>query len=228
MKDEKFDLALFGEGEGANEGSGCAAEQQLSDSCNGGDTPNDEACEADDSVKDGRGLPLSDVGEEIDAIKRIAFLLGLEGKDEESVVAELKARRARNLLTEKLKGRNAKRAYAQILSEAEALSEKIKGFDIKREIADRRFTAMIHAGLSVEDAWRALHVDDLINEAKEAAEKNAVSAAIEKIQLSMSRPDENGGLGKSPAHSTTSVDSLSGRGIREILRRVENGAKIKF
>lgn len=227
MKDKVFDLTLFGEGEGAGEGAVCAAEQKATESA-----PSDNAKEGSEGAafeKSGeRGLPLCDVGESIDGMKRIAFLLGLEGKDEKSIIEELNARRAKNLLLERLKSRNAKREYAKILSDAEALSEKINGFDLKKEMADRRFLAMLRAGLTVEEAYRALHTEELISEAKREAEQNAVAMAIEKIQLSMARPYENGGAGTSPAQSQQGVENLSGRGIREILRRVENGAKIKF
>ena len=144
------------------------------------------------------------------------------------MIKELKSRRAKKLLTEKLKSRNTERVYSQILSEAQAFSEKQKGFDLKKEISDRRFAAMLHSGLSVEEAWRAVHTEELISKAKEEAERRAVSLAMEKIQLSMERPYENGGAGVSPAQSQQGVENLSGRGIREILRRVENGAKIKF
>ena len=227
MKDKRFDLTLFGEGEGTGEGAVGAAEQNSPMSVPTETAPeNTEGSENNSGAE--RALPLADVGEKIDAVKRIAFLLGLEGKDEASIIEELNARRAKNLLLERLKSRNAKREYAKILSDAEALSEKIKGFDLKREIADRRFTAMLRAGLTCEEAYRAVHAEELISEAKREAEQNAVAAAIEKIQLSMARPYENGGAGTSPAQSQQGVENLSGKGIREILRRVENGAKIKF
>ena len=34
--------------------------------------------------------------------------------------------------------------------------------------------------------------------------------------------------GQAPSQTKLSVDSLTGKGIRDILRRVENGAKVKF
>lgn len=227
MKDSRFDLTLFGEGEGTGEGDGCAAEQQLSAPRNG-DYAADAIAKADGTEKTENTLADTEDGEPISAIRRIAFLLGLRGKDEESVIEELKDRRAKNLLFEKLKSRRAQKAYAQIMSEAEALSEKQKGFDLRKEISDRRFATLLYAGFSVEEAWRAVHVEELIGKAREEAERGAVAAAMESIRLSMERPYENGGVGASPASSQQSVESLSGRGIRDILRRVENGAKIKF
>ena len=226
MKDIRFDLALFGEGEGSGFGGGTA--EQSGEAEHTAESNSDPLALADQEENDGRKLPFPEEGEKIDPIRRIAFLLGLNCADGDSVINELKSRRAKNLLLEKLKSRDAERVYSQILSEAQAFSEKQKGFDLKKEMADRRFSVMLRAGLSVEEAWRAVHTEELISEAREEAERRAVSLAMEKIRLSMARPYENGGAGASPAQSHKGVENLSGRGIREILRRVENGAKIKF
>ncbi|MBE6587485.1 MAG: hypothetical protein E7647_03615 [Ruminococcaceae bacterium] len=224
MKDKRIDLTLFGEGEGGAEG--CAAEQTVSKEADGaGEMLSDNS--ADNKGKCD-SLPSSYEPEGSDAVKTIAFLLGLHGADADAVISELKSRRARTLLFEKLRSRNAKKTYARLVSEAQALSEKNEGFDLVRELSDRRFPALLRSGLSVEEAWRALHADELIEAAKKDAERAAVAAALEKIRCSQSRPDENGGAGRAPAKSQSGVESLSGRGIRDILRRVENGAKIKF
>ncbi len=226
MKDIRFDLTLFGEGEGSGVIGGIA--EQSCEAAQPAELNSDSLAFVDQRENDSRELPFPEEGEKIDSIKRIAFLLGLNCADEDSVINELKSRRAKNLLLEKLKSRDAGRVYSQLLSEAQAFSEKQNGFDLKREIGDRRFVAMIRAGLPVEEAWRAVHAEELISAAKETAQREAVAAAMEKIQKSMARPYENGGAGAAPAASQTGVESLSGKGIRDILRRVENGAKIKF
>ena len=52
--------------------------------------------------------------------------------------------------------------------------------------------------------------------------------ALEKYREAMDRPEENGKGSPVSGDSRDRVASLSGRGIRDILKRVENGAKIKF
>ncbi len=215
MKNVRFDLQLFAEGE-----SGCAAEQ--SDSAAAGEVVSEVArdeqsdCEINGKAKG-----------DTDALKSIGALLGIEAEDSNSLIDLITQRCARASLNERLRTRNAERVYRELLSEAEKLSSKIKGFDIGKELADRHFSGMLRAGFSLEEAWRAKHTEDLIKEAADSARREALADLMEKIQMNSMRPDENGGK-RAPSQSHTSVENLTGRGIRDILHRVEKGAKIKF
>ena len=71
-------------------------------------------------------------------------------------------------------------------------------------------------------------MSELMEKAKAEAKSKALAEALYEISLSASRPEENGSRGRAPAQSQTSVESLTGKGIRDILKRVANGAKIKF
>lgn len=160
--------------------------------------------------------------------ERICEALGLDGITAEELIALVNSRRQRSELIGLMKEQKAAKEYERLVSESAAFAEKFKGFDIRRELCDRRFGSLIHAGFSVEDAWRATHFDEIIRAATENAARTARESALEKLRETAGRPEENGGGGASPAKTSADVRALTGRGIRDILRRVEKGAKIKF
>jgi len=208
MKNIRLNLDLFGETE---EG---AAEPASRES-----TAEEQTAESE-SIKD----ELS----EDNVYSEIAELLGREVENANDVARVLKARRARAALTEGLRKRRAEKAYMQLMSEAENLSSKVNGFDLKRELSDKRFRALINSGFSLEEAWQAVHLKDLLFAASEKSKAAALATFMENIRSRGLRPEENGAGGSAPAKSDQSVENLTGKSIRDILRRVENGAKIKF
>lgn len=219
MKNIRIDLNLFGEN------ANCAAEQFAKESCEKIPQRKNSRIYADEEKpSDAFGNTIGDK----DPLERIAEILGFKGMGEEALIKAIKARRAKAVLEERLKRRSAHKNYKALLSEAERLSSKVNGFDFRTELTNRRFKVLLHAGFSVEEAWRAVHVNELVRAAEENAKREAVAKAIEKIRKNSERPAENGATGKAPSQSKTSVQNLSSKGIRDILKRVENGAKIKF
>lgn len=80
----------------------------------------------------------------------------------------------------------------------------------------------------MEEAWQAVHLNQLLQTAVRQATEKGEKQAAERLCREAARPDENGVKGQSGISRKTSVEHLTGRGIRDILRRVENGAKVKF
>ena len=219
MKNIRIDLNLFGEN------ANCAAEQVAKESCEKIPQSENSTLYAD---KEKHVEALENANGDSGLLERIAGLLGFEGMGEEALIKAIKARRAKAALEERLKRRSAQRTYKALLSEAEQLSSKVNGFDFRTELSNSRFKSLLHAGFSVEEAWRAVHINELVRAAEENAKREAVARAIEKIRKNSDRPAENGAAGKAPFKSKSSVQNLSSKGIRDILKRVENGAKIKF
>lgn len=161
-------------------------------------------------------------------VQSLAAAYQLQETDIDGIADAFCRTEIKNALEERLRRRNAAKQYKVLLGEAEELSKKVRGFDLKAELSDRRFRGMLHAGFSMEEAWRAVHFDQLLGTVvRQATEKGAREAA-ERLRREAARPDENGVKGQSGISRKTSVEHLTGRGIRDILRRVENGAKVKF
>lgn len=217
MKNIRFDLELFKEG-----GNDCAAEQSETAKNSAPDYKNEavsaEKAEGREAVAEAK----------LNSYERIGEILGIGGNSEDELIKALNQRRLRAYLCQKLKERSAKRAYSALISEADQLSHKNQGFDLRRELTDKRFIAMLRAGLTMEEAYSAVHTEELIQKAEENARRVAVLEAIEKMRENNERMHENGAGKKAPSKSKSGVENLTGRGIRDILRKVENGAKIKF
>ena len=223
MKDIRLDLRLFSDG---GDTSGCAAEQSSENSAENAPLSAENtgiAAPATDAPSPAADSPVPPSRERTD-VELIAEALGVEAFDRDALLDLIRSRRERNEFFSILRERAAMREYKKLSSEAERLTSSFPGFDLKKELSDRRFASMVNSGLSIEEAFRAVHFDELMENAVNEAQNRAMKALSEFS----SRPDENGSEGHAPAHTAPDVGSLTGKGIRDILRRVEKGAKVKF
>lgn len=210
-----------------------ALSSRMGEEADGEETPADNGEQAPYTEgQAAEGVPLSQKGMlprgAMRIVQSLAAMYQLQETDLDGIADAFRRTEIKNALEERLRRRNAAKQYKALLGEAEELSKKVRGFDLKAELSDRRFRGMLRAGFSMEEAWRAVHFDQLLGTVvRQATEKGAREAA-ERLRREAARPDENGVKGQSGISRKTSVEHLTGRGIRDILRRVENGAKVKF
>lgn len=126
---------------------------------------------------------------------------------------------------------NQERANAQLATwyrEADALKEAFPSFDFKAEVQNREFLALLGRGVSVEHAYKIIHMDE-INEATAKSAAQAAGAQVEaRIKSKQARPSENGTSSQSAAIVKSDVSSLTAADRAEIARRVQRGEKIRF
>lgn len=213
MKEKLLDLQLFGdETDGADNAAamgdgGCTESAVQNTQLPETDImPTDTNCAEDDMMQYGSEEKSDDSG-----------VSDEEDIEQSGAVSEEKSKKDDTFLS-----------CERIISEADRLSEKVDGFDLEKELKCKSFTAMLKCGLSVELAYNALHFDDLIAAAVQNAREETWREILLKAKLGEMRPAENGAASGAAIQSRAGVENLTGRGIREILRRVENGAKIKF
>lgn len=119
-----------------------------------------------------------------------------------------------------------------LIQQGEALKAKYPNFDLQKEMQNERFVAMTapNGGCSVEEAYFALHHQEIANDAMLFAANRAKQQAAQTIQANMSRPTENGVGSASPAVDIRSDPSkLTKQELREIARRVHAGDRsIRF
>lgn len=161
-------------------------------------------------------------------IQRLAAMYQMQETDVDGIADALGRTETKNALEERLRRRSAAKQYQMLLDEAGALSKKVRGFNLEKELSDRRFCGLLRAGFSMEEAWQAVHFNQLLQAAVQQATEKGTKRAAELLRKEVARPDENGVKGQSGISRKTSVEHLTGRGIRDILRRVEHGAKVKF
>lgn len=111
---------------------------------------------------------------------------------------------------------------ANLYQQAEAMKERFPGFDLDREMQNRNFVYMTQpgSGLSVEDAYFALHRQEIMESAKQSAQR-AVASTIASGQR---RPNETGTkkAGSAPAART----NMTKEHREELKARFRNGEKI--
>lgn len=112
--------------------------------------------------------------------------------------------------------------------EAEALKTLYPSFDFKAEATNREFLGLLRSGISVQQAYELVHMDEI----KEAAAKSAAQATgaqfEARIKSKQSRPTENGTSSQSAAIVKNDVANLTAADRAEIARRVQRGEKIRF
>lgn len=153
-------------------------------------------------------------------------------------VAQLKEvkrlERANRQMEQELKDReariNADKAYAHWIEEAEKFKEDYGiEFDLEEEVQNKDFLALLASGISLEDAYMAIHHRDVIGNAMATTAAVTRQKMAKDIASRSSRPAENGLSQQAATVVKSDVDSLTKEDRREILRRVsEEGAVIRF
>lgn len=99
--------------------------------------------------------------------------------------------------------------------------QKNPDFDMKTELQNPKFVEYVFKnGISVEDAYILVHLDEII--------KNAVSSSMNRAAVRRNRIFENGTGKNSPAVVKKNPKDMSDKEIDAIIERVRNGEKISF
>ena len=115
--------------------------------------------------------------------------------------------------------------------QAQELAAEIPGFDLREALQDPRFARMTSpdVGLSVQDAYFAMHHQELMQGMAQTAIKKTKEAVSANIQSGMNRPKEAGTRTAAPGLDVkTDPRALTPADRAEIRRRVRNGEKIYF
>ena len=144
-------------------------------------------------------------------------------KQMERESAELHAMRQKRAADE-----HAQQQLANWMRQAEGLKEMYPGFDFRAEIGNRDFQDLLRAGVSVQQAYELIHMDEI----KQAAAKSAAQTASAQMQANLkakqSRPAENGTNSKTAVIVKNDVSKLTRAERAEIARRAQYGEKITF
>lgn len=144
-------------------------------------------------------------------------------KQMERESAELRAMRQKQAADQ-----HAQQQLANWMRQAEGLKEMYPGFDFRAEIANRDFQGLLRSGVSVQQAYELIHMEEI----KQAAAKSAAQTASAQMQANLkakqSRPAENGTNSKTAVIVKNDVSKLTRAERAEIARRAQYGDKITF
>ena len=161
-------------------------------------------------------------------IKELCVDLEIDSDDETVITAAYNNRRLRTTLESKLKAEQAEKTYKSLLSQAKEFEEKNSSFTLDNALSKPKFTRLLNSGFGIEESWNIINADEILAKAVEEAEMRGQAKAISLLRAGSLRPDENGMSEQGGISRKTKVESLTGGGIRDILRRVEKGAKVNF
>lgn len=167
------------------------------------------------------------ISPESEIVEFLAEQYGCE-KTEESVMSALKMNKVKNELAARMREDSARRRYEELVLESEEIKELDAGFSLERELQDVRFRKLLQCGFNVLDAWQFTHFEEILVKIAEDAEMRGYENAVKLLREGLMRPEENGTREGGSISAKKSASELTGSGIREILKRVEKGAKIKF
>ena len=123
---------------------------------------------------------------------------------------------------------NANRFYAQMMEQAESVKAVYPSFDLRAEMQNPRFVDLLRNNVDVRTAYEVLHKDDIIPAAMQFAAKTAEQKLTNNIIANGARPTENGNASQGATVVKSDVSQLSKADRQEIIRRVQQGEKIRF
>ena len=134
----------------------------------------------------------------------------------------------RQIRQRQLGEQQAQQQLAKWYQEGEKVKQLYPSFDLRAEAANRDFMGLLKAGLSVQQAYETLHLDEIKAAAERAAAQNAGMQVVAKLQQKSARPLENGTSSQSAVTIRNDVSKLSRAERAEIARRAARGDKITF
>ena len=112
--------------------------------------------------------------------------------------------------------------------EAESLKELYPSFSLETEVQNPRFLAMLKANVSMDAAYRALHMDEIMEAERKQTAQLTQQQVVASIRAKGTRPSENGTSGQSGFTIKDDVSKLSKKDRAEVARQVKQGKMISF
>lgn len=120
--------------------------------------------------------------------------------------------------------------FARLAKQGEELKQTFPDFDLMREMQNPAFVRMTApgTGVSVKDAFYAVHGEDIQRESMQYAAVQAGRRIAASVQAGASRPVENGIQAASPVMIGIDIHSMNKKQREEYRRRIHNGETINF
>ncbi len=141
-------------------------------------------------------------------------------------------------INERMKGEQAKNQrkamlrqhYARLARQGEELKRTFPDFDLTREMQNPAFLRMTApgTGVSVKDAFYAVHGEDIQRESMQYAAVQAGRRIAASVQAGASRPVENGAQAAAPVAIGIDIRSMNKKQREEYRRRIHSGEIINF
>ena len=161
------------------------------------------------------------------------------GKDPEDLLELRRVQREnaafrRQMEQQRQAQQNAQRVQAATAQETEwnrqaQEAQKIyPGLNLQAEIKNPDFARLLRSGVPVRAAYEVTHMNDIMGGAMQYAAQRAAQNVTNSVIAGAARPSENGTSSQGAAVTRTDVSKFSKKDRADIIRRVQNGEKIRF
>ena len=175
-----------------------------------------KAISDDDAYYEDKALQM---GTSVETAKRI--------DQQERDTARQQREEARTLEDQKMR-----QHFMKLEEQGEAMKKVFPNFDLRTEMQNPAFVRMTspNVGISVEDAYYAIHRNEIQTAAMQATAKATAQKISNTIQAGQRRPDENGISGQAPSATTFDYSKASPEQRaafkRDLRERMARGEKV--
>lgn len=118
--------------------------------------------------------------------------------------------------------------YSGWLGQAQSAKERFPSLDLREELSNPEFRALLLGGADVEKAYLALHADEILPAVMRYAVREAGRKMAGRLADNDARAPENGALSRGAVLPVSDVSQLTKSQRQEIIKRVARGETIRF
>jgi hypothetical protein len=134
------------------------------------------------------------------------------------------AERGRQLLAEykNQQERNAK--FADWERQADELRQAFPNFDLGQELKSEQFGRMLDSGISVQDAFVAMHAEDILSGINEETTRSTKQNVLDNIRSRQARPQENASRSNPATVRTFDPSAITDADMDDIIKKALDGS----
>ena len=134
------------------------------------------------------------------------------------------AERGRQLLAEykNQQERNAK--FADWERQADELRQAFPNFDLGQELKSDQFGRMLDSGISVQDAFVAMHAEDILSGINEETTRSTKQNVLDNIRSRQARPQENASRSNPATVRTFDPSAITDADMDDIIKKALDGS----
>lgn len=117
--------------------------------------------------------------------------------------------------------RNAK--FADWDRQADELRQAFPNFDLGQELQNEQFGRLLDSGISVQDAFMAMHMREILSGVNEESTRNAQQNVLDNIRSRQARPTENASRTNPATKRTFDPAAMSDADMDDAIKKALNG-----
>lgn len=116
----------------------------------------------------------------------------------------------------------------QWMQEADVLKQQYPNFNLEAELTNQDFTRMITSGVPISQAFKVLHMDEIMENTVKATTETTKKNVVDNIRARGNRPTENGLSSQNGISVHSDVTKLTRQEREELALRAIRGEQISF